>query len=305
MEETNPKFMRVFISIAFYSFYILYLFMYAYETICIFYKKTSFVLICATFICTYFSVAFVSYSLLIFSCFFVIVIASIEISKFTHPGQIYFGDPGFHRFFLITRLFGTFLFIIFYALHITNLKKAQLEQLHNGNVENATTPASISRTILTEHNIQPSNFNNSNNPDIQRNYMNRTIVDIEKDNTDFIDQKNKEAIEAYSLNKKTFPTINKDDIQSISMKSNQGSINKFNPFSHYKVTASEYLNNPRTAKLKMNNPGMNDAKMNDVEMNDAEMNDVLTSMNKNVIENNPGFPTNHILYNNGMGNNRK
>ncbi|CAD2090340.1 conserved Plasmodium protein, unknown function [Plasmodium vinckei lentum] len=221
--------------------------------------------------------------------------ASIEITKFTNYEHAFLWYYGFNRFFLITRLFVTFLFIIFYTLHIINLKKAKFEQLNNGNAENATTPPSIPRATLTGHNLQESTFNNSNNPDMSRIDMNRTVVDIEKDNADFIEQKNNEEIEGFSVKKIYFFTTNKDDIQSISMKPNLNSIKKINPFSHYKVMASEYLNNPRAAKLKMGNPGMND----------VEANNELTSMNKSVIENNIDFETNHILYNNNMGNNKK
>ncbi|VEV56073.1 conserved Plasmodium protein, unknown function [Plasmodium vinckei vinckei] len=295
MEEPNPKSADLFISIAFYSFYFLYMFTYAYEAIFIFYTKTSFLLICVIFICTFVSVIYDSYGLVICSWFFVIIVASIEITKFTNYRYGYFWYHGFYRFFLITRLFVTLLFIIFYTIHIINLKNTKFEQLNNGNVENATTPPSISRAILPEHNIQASTFNNSNNPDMPRNYINRTVVDIEKDNDNFIEQKNKEDIEDISVKKICFPTISKDDIQSISMRSNIGSIKKIHPYSHYKVMASEYLNDPRTVKLKMSTP----------DMNDVEINNEVISMNKSVIENNIDFETNHILYNNDMGNIKK
>ncbi|CAD2103127.1 conserved Plasmodium protein, unknown function [Plasmodium vinckei] len=248
---------------------------------------------CTIFICTFASVTFASYVLLICSCFFVIIIASIEITKFTKYGYAYFGNSEFNRFFLITRLLVTLLFIIFYTFHIINLKKSKLEQLNNGNVENAATPPSIPRATLTGHNLQESTFNNSNNPDMPRIDMNRTIADIEKDNADFVEQKNNEAFEGFSIKKIFFPTINKDDMQSISMSPNIGSIKKTNPFNHYKVMVSEYLNNPRSVNLKIGIPGMND----------VEMSNELASMNKSIIENNMGFETNHILYNNNMNNN--
>ncbi|CAD2090331.1 conserved Plasmodium protein, unknown function [Plasmodium vinckei brucechwatti] len=294
MEELNPKSTGFFISIAFYAFYFLYMVMYTYEAIFIFHTKTNFLLICAIFICTFVSVIFASYGLLIFSCFFVIIIASIEITKFTNYGYEYFWNYGFNRIFLITRLFITLLFLIFYTLHIINLKKAKLEKLNNGNVENATTPPSTSRAVLTEHNLQESTFNNSNNPYIPRIDMNRTVVDIEKDNANFIEQKNKEAIEGFPIKKVFFPAINQDDMQSISMEPDLDSIKKNNPFSHYKVMASEHLDNPRAVKLKMDNP----------DMNDAEMSNEIPSMNKSIIENNIGFETNHILYNNNMNTNK-
>ncbi|SCM21437.1 conserved Plasmodium protein, unknown function [Plasmodium berghei] len=296
MEEDKSKSFQIFVGIAFYLFYLFYMFTYSFEVLFIFYTQLSYMMLCAIFIFTLFSILFISYSLMYISCFFVIIMSLTEISEFTKYTQAYFLDEEFNKIFLMARLFGAINFIIFYSMHMGNLKKAKYEKQNNENIENEINQTIRSRTIPVAQNTPLPTINNNNNhhQELPRNNVNIHDTDVEKDKAIFMNPQKTEVIEGYVLKKMVIPVIHKEDIKMIPEQHNTVDAKNATPFNHYKIMTSESLNNPRNDNYKMNNP----------EMNHFEMSSVHPSINNNIIENNPSIPTNYILYNQSIENNR-
>ncbi|CRG96798.1 conserved Plasmodium protein, unknown function [Plasmodium gallinaceum] len=135
MEESNPR-SGIIISIVFYICYFFYFITYSYEITLIFSKKIDFILFCILLLTTMFSIFFISLALMYASFFLIAIITLTEIYEYTGNLLDFILDDEFNKLFLLVRLFATVNFIVFFSIHISNLKKKKKEYLNKVRSQN-------------------------------------------------------------------------------------------------------------------------------------------------------------------------
>ncbi|CRG99462.1 conserved Plasmodium protein, unknown function [Plasmodium relictum] len=137
MEKSNSSSSGVIVSIIFYICYLFYFITYSYEIVLVFSKDIDYVMFCALLVTSMFSIFFVSMGLMYTSFFLVAIISLTEIYEYTGNLLEYVLDDEFNKLFLLVRLFTTVNFIVFFSMHISNLKKKKKEYLNKIKSQNS------------------------------------------------------------------------------------------------------------------------------------------------------------------------
>lgn len=109
--------------------YFFYFGLYSFEIIFIFSSKMDYVMLFVLVITTIVSISLASAGLMYTSFFLVIVISLAEIYEYKNSSFGHVVDDEFSKLFLIVRLFATVNFLLFYYLHINNLKREKRMKL--------------------------------------------------------------------------------------------------------------------------------------------------------------------------------
>ncbi|KJP87465.1 hypothetical protein AK88_02897 [Plasmodium fragile] len=123
MENHKQPCSSFIVSLVFYVCFFFYFGLYSFEIMFIFSSKMDYVMLCFLLITTILSISLASIGLMYTSYFLVIVISLVEIYEYKNSSFASVMDDEFSKVFLIVRLFATVNFLMFYYMHINNLKR--------------------------------------------------------------------------------------------------------------------------------------------------------------------------------------
>ncbi|ANQ07589.1 Uncharacterized protein PCOAH_00016700 [Plasmodium coatneyi] len=236
MEDHKPACSGFIISLLFYVCYIFYFGLYCYEMMYIFSSKMDYFMLCLLLITSMLSISLASTGLMYTSFFLVIVISLVEINEYKNSSFGSVMDEEFSKVFLIVRLFSIINFLLFYYLHIKNLKQKT-------RVDLAKAKSSEKKT-QTVHERNSSEYKNG---DLRHGATipvgGKSIQEVvthkhTQDNED--PSKKTQVIEGYILKHVTIPIIQKDERPPPpAMSSQQSKVFEAPPhhlpYSHYSV----------------------------------------------------------------------
>ncbi|CAI7719692.1 conserved Plasmodium protein, unknown function [Plasmodium vivax] len=139
MENQKPACSGFIISLLFYVCFFFYFGLYSFEVIFIFSSNMDYVMLSVLLITTILSISLVSTGLVYTSVFLVIVISLVEMYEYQNSSFANVMDYKFSKVFLIIRIFATVNFLLFYYLHMSNLKrKKQVDLAKSSSSEKKT-----------------------------------------------------------------------------------------------------------------------------------------------------------------------
>ncbi|GAB65825.1 hypothetical protein PCYB_073270 [Plasmodium cynomolgi strain B] len=246
MENPKPACSSFIISLLFYVCYFFYFGLYSFEIIFMVSAKKDYVMLFILLITTILSISLASTGLMYTSFFLVIVMSLVEMYEYKNSSFVNAMDDEFSKLFLIVRLFATVNFLLFYYLHINNLKRKKRMDL-------AKSKSTEKKTQTQTQTVHERNSPEYKNDDLRhgavlpvggkliQEVVTPTHMHTHKHTQDNDDPSKKtQVIEGYILKHVTIPIIEKDDRSPLPALSNQQS-KVFEvpphhlPYSHYSV----------------------------------------------------------------------
>ncbi|SBT87904.1 conserved Plasmodium protein, unknown function [Plasmodium malariae] len=254
MEERKDICSNFIISKMFYLCCLFYFGTYVFQMAYVYAKKLDYIMFCTLLIATVLSLFLSSSGLMYFCVFLVFITSLVEIHEYTNSILVPLMDDEFTKVFLMMRLFATIDFIIFYYLHIKNIKKkkkeklnavkAQITKLQTCEMGSSKDGASLKQKTLPissnlpnqEHTTQANKGSN---------------IQHKKQST--------KTIEGYVLKKMSIPIIQKDDERNIIVNpSIIYDVQSYVPFNHYNIKPDHNVNIQGSNQTLKNNIPLDD-----------------------------------------------
>ncbi|GAW80314.1 hypothetical protein, conserved [Plasmodium gonderi] len=207
MEERKPVCSSLAIGLLFYLCYFFYFGSYIFQMYFLVFSKVDYILFGVLLIMTIVSISLASSGLMQSSIFVVVIILLVEIyeyKNYVYPNII---DSEFNKMFLIFRLFVTINFLLFFYLHIKNLKKKKKIELYKSKSEEKKTQKS------QENNLSPNinGLSKYNTVPVRGNITQEVIAHFPCQHNNGVPEKKTEIIEGHTLKILSIPIIQKEE----------------------------------------------------------------------------------------------